>query len=301
MGRWLRQIVVGLLALVLVVVGLLLGSIAVDAVVGGRRLDALVNATIPNPNGPPVRAYVARPAGTGPLPAVIMIHEFWGLKPDIVGKAEALAQEGYVVVAPDLFRGSTTSWIPRAIFQTVTTPAEQVDGDLGAVYTWLAQQPGVKRDHIAVMGFCFGGATALRYSLKNNQLAGTVVFYGSPITDPAQLKALSGPVLGIFGGADSSIPVANVRAFESALRQAGVPNQISIYDGQPHAFVKSIEEIRQGGPPQQAWNEMLAFLKQTLQGTQASQRDATPLSAASAPDLGYWMRLALAHLEPHHH
>jgi carboxymethylenebutenolidase len=197
-----------------------------------------------------------------------MIHEWWGLRPDIVGKAAALAEQGYVVVAPDTFRGSTTSWIPRAIYQIVTTPAEQVDRDLDAVFAWLAAQPDVQPDRIAIMGFCYGGGTSLRYSLGNGKFAATVVFYGTPIADAERLRALRGPVLGIFGGADAMIPAADVRAFEAALTQAGVPNQISIYDGQPHGFVGDMEEIRASGPQQQAWGELLMFLDQRLRSAE---------------------------------
>lgn len=256
-GLWVLGAIVGLVLL-------LVASVAADTIIGGRRVDALVNTQVPNPNGPPVRAYVARPSTPGPHPAVIMIHEFWGLKPEIVGKAAALAEQGYVVIAPDVFRGGSTSWLPRAIYQTLSTPAAQVDGDLDAVFGWLAAQPDVRPDTIAIMGFCFGGGSALRYSTTNPRLAATAMFYGSTITDPNRLKSLPGPLLGIFGGADASIPVAEVRQMQAELNQLGIPNQISIYDGQPHAFVKSIEQIRQGGAQQQAWDELLAFLKQSL-------------------------------------
>ena len=263
--RLLRKIVLWALGIVAALALLLAASVVIDMLIGGGRLDALANTSIANPAGPAVRAYVARPSTPGPHPAVIMIHEFWGLKSEIVGKADALAQEGYVVIAPDMFRGSSTSWVPRAIYQVVSTPAEQIDGDLDAVFGWLAAQGDVQPDKIAIMGFCFGGGTSLRYSTHNPKLAATAMFYGSVIADPERLKALPGPLLGIFGGADNSIPVAEVRAMEAALAQAGIPNQISIYDGQPHAFVKSIEEIREGGPQQQAWDELRAFLRQALQ------------------------------------
>lgn len=263
--RLLRKIVLWALGIVAALALLLAASVVIDMLIGGGRLDALANTSIANPAGPAVRAYVARPSTPGPHPAVIMIHEFWGLKSEIVGKADALAQEGYVVVAPDMFRGGSTSWIPRAIYQVVSTPAEQIDGDLDAVFGWLAAQGDVQPDKIAIMGFCFGGGTSLRYSTHNPKLAATAMFYGAVITDPARLKALPGPLLGIFGGADNSIPVAEVRAMEAALAEAGVPNQISVYDGQPHAFVKSIQEIRQGGPQQQAWDELRTFLRQALQ------------------------------------
>jgi carboxymethylenebutenolidase len=92
-------------------------SIPIDGLFAAGRLTAVANLQIPNPNGPTIQAYVARPATPGPHPAVIMVHEWWGLNPAITGMADALAAEGYLVIAPDLFRGSSTSWIPRAIYQ----------------------------------------------------------------------------------------------------------------------------------------------------------------------------------------
>ncbi|HSQ38952.1 MAG TPA: dienelactone hydrolase family protein, partial [Anaerolineales bacterium] len=107
-----KKVLLGILILVGGLVLFLAGSVAVDMLVDGGRLEGVTNTTIPGVNGgPDVRAYVAKPAGEGPFPSVIMIHEFFGLNESIVGKADLLAQEGYLVVAPDTFRGSTTSWI----------------------------------------------------------------------------------------------------------------------------------------------------------------------------------------------
>ncbi|MDQ2690609.1 MAG: dienelactone hydrolase family protein, partial [Chloroflexota bacterium] len=82
--------------------------------------------------------------------------------------------------------------------------------------------------------------------------------------DPQILTALPGPVLGVFGGADQSIPVSEVNAFDAALTEAGVPHEITIYEGQPHAFVEDAEGVRSGGAQTDAWNQMLAFLNANL-------------------------------------
>lgn len=273
------------LALFVAALALLLAlSIPIDAALGRGRVGTLTNTAIPGPAGE-VRAFVARPATPGPHPAVIMIHEFWGLRDDIVGKAEALAEEGYVVVAPDTFRGGSTGWIPRAIYQTVTTPPEQVSADLDAVYAWLAAQPDVAADRIAIIGFCYGGRTSLLYSLHNPAIAATGIFYGMADATPEQLRALGGPVLGIWGGADSSIPLEEVQALEANLEAAGVPHSFSVYEGQPHAFVTSIEAIRQGGPQGEAWAELLAFLEGALRGDGAPTGAAPTYPAGGAPTL----------------
>jgi carboxymethylenebutenolidase len=260
-----RRVLLGILVAFVAVVLFLVGSVLVDAAVGGNRIDAVTNTTIPGVNGAPdVRAYVAKPQGEGPFPTVIMIHEFFGLNESIVGKADLLAEEGYLVIAPDTFRGSTTAWVPRAIYQVISTKSEDVNADLDSVYAWLGSQPDVDSSRTAIVGFCYGGRTSLTYSLHNNQLAATVIFYGSPETDAATLQKLPGPVLGIFGGADQSIPVEEVDAFDAALTEAGVPHEITIYEGQPHAFVEDVEGIQAGGAQGEAWSQMLAFLDANL-------------------------------------
>ena len=238
----LKRVLLGIVVVAVALIILLVGSVVVDYALDTGRIEAMTNMTMPGINGgPDVQAYVARPQGSGPFPVVIMIHEFFGLNESIIGKAEGLAEEGYLVVAPDTFRGSTTAWIPRAIYQVISTRPEQINQDLDTIYAWILAQPDALANRTGVVGFCYGGRAALGYSLHNAQLAATVVFYGSPETDPEVLKRLPGPLLGIFGGADSSIPLENVHAFEAGLQQAGVPHEITIYEGQPHAFVTDIE------------------------------------------------------------
>jgi carboxymethylenebutenolidase len=265
-----KRILLGLGAVLFALILILLLSIVVDSLMGGNRIEELTNTTIPGVDGAPdVRAYVAAPEGEGPFPAVIMIHEFYGLNESITSKADLLAREGYLVIAPDTFRGQTTPLIPRAIYLVSTTDQEDVDADLNSVYAWLEAQPNVDAARIGIAGFCYGGRVSLLYSLRNSRLAATVVFYGSSETDPEVLKSLPGPVLGIFGGADASIPLEDVDALESALQEAGIPHQISIYDGQPHAFVTSAEGIGSDPVQRAAWNEMLEFLEANLKSGSA--------------------------------
>jgi carboxymethylenebutenolidase len=300
-----RRILLGSLGIVIGLGILLAGSIVVDMIIGRERINAVTNTTIPGQNGTPdVRAFVAAPPGGGPFPVVIMIHEFYGLNESIVGKAFGLAQEGYLVVAPDTFRGSTTAWIPRAIYQVISNNPEQVDQDLDAVYAWIETQPNALVNHTGIVGFCYGGRASLNYSLHNNQLAATVVFYGAPETDPEVLKALPGPVLGIFGGADNSIPLADVSAFEVALGQAGITNEITIYENQPHAFVTNIEAIRSGGVQAEAWAQMLGFLENNLRQSNTSQEPGQPIAYEAPFEWAYYLMLAYEHAlgtASHHH
>ena len=256
----LKRILLGLLIVVAVLIIFLVGSVVVDALVGGDRVAALTNTVIPNAAGQPVAVYVARPPGDGPFPGVIMLHEFWGLKPEIIDKADALAAEGYVVVAPDMYRGATTAWLPRAIYLALTVPEVQALGDLDPVFRWLQNDPDVVPDRTVVMGFCYGGGKALQYSLLNPELAGTGVFYGSLESDPAVLRQLPGPVLGIFGAEDQAPSPEEVAQFEAGLTAAGIEHELTIYDGVGHAFVTDMDAIRQGGVQGEAWTQFVNWL-----------------------------------------
>jgi carboxymethylenebutenolidase len=253
--------VLAVLGLVVLLVVFLAGSVAVDALAGSGRVGALINTSIPGPDGRTVGAYVARPSGEGPFPAVIMLHEFWGLQAEIVEKAEALAAEGYVVVAPDLYRGQTTAWLPRAIYLAVTMAEPQVLGDLDPVFAWLQEQSAVDPQRIVVMGFCYGGGKALQYSLKNPNLAGTGVFYGALESDPAVLSRLPGPLLGVFGAEDQAPSPERVAAFQAGLEAAGVEHEVKIYEGVGHAFVTDMAAVQRGGPPGEAWQQLVGWLQ----------------------------------------
>jgi len=290
-----KRILLGLLAVLAILILLIPLSIFGDALVGGSRIEALTNTTIPGVNGAPdVRAYVAAPEGEGPFPTVIMIHEFFGLNESITSKADLLAKEGYVVIAPDTFRGQTTPLIPRAIYLVSTTDQEDVYADLDSVYAWLETQPNVDVARIGIAGFCYGGRVSLLYSLRNNGLAATVVFYGSSETNPEGLKNLPGPVVGIFGGADGSIPLEEVAALESGLEAAGIPHQISIYDGQPHAFMLDAEAILADPVQTEAWNEMLTFLDENLKSKTHQPREGDFAYSAPFP-WQYYAMLVFEH------
>lgn len=301
-----KRIALGLLAVLAILILLIPLSIFGDALVGGNRIEALTNTIISGVQGAPdVRAYVATPEGDGPFPAVIMIHEFYGLNESIISKADLLAKEGYVVIAPDTFRGQTTSLIPRAIYLVSSTDQAEVYADLDSVYAWLETQANVDAERIAIAGFCYGGRVSLLYSLRNTSLAATVVFYGSSETNPEVLKNLPGPVLGIFGGADQSIPLEEVDALEKGLETAGIPHQISVYDGQPHAFMLDAESVQADPVQAQAWNEMLAFLETNLKLKEASSEPKPEgISYIPAFPWKYYVLLVYEHAlgsGSHHH
>jgi carboxymethylenebutenolidase len=262
-GRWLKRIGGGLLVLFILAVFLVGGIIIADAAFGAG-VDDYANTAFPGPDGVTLQGYVATPPGDGPHPAVLMLHEWWGLNEEITVLADALAAEGYLVLVPDAYRGRVTNRVPRALYMRLTTPEEQIHADLDAALAHLRGLDEVDPARVASWGFCFGGEQSLQIGLRHPQdLAATVVFYGSPVTDPSRLEQLSQPILGVFGEEDAQIPPAEARAFEEALAAAGVTHEVIVYPGVGHAFVNS-ENYDAAGPPAQAWQRTLAFLAEEV-------------------------------------
>jgi len=251
------------------VAAVLMGVATLSPAVFGQvdpTAPATPNVSFGEADGTLLRGYLSLPAGSGKSPAVLMVHEWWGLNNDVARLADALAEQGYVVLAADAFRGSVAQNPAEASRQVSSTPASQISGDLDAALSYLKGHPRVDSARVAVLGFCFGGTQAMRMGTRRADLAAVVIFYGSgPITDPEQLGAMreAGPVLGIYGAEDRNIPVSQVEGFRSALSSRGVRNQIEIYPGVGHAFVKSTT-FRDGGAAQGAWERMLAFLKENI-------------------------------------
>lgn len=224
------------------------------------------NVTYPGPSGVTLQGYLSVPEGSGPFPAVLMIHEWWGLNQDTTVLADALSQEGFVVLAADAFRGSVAENPSEAMKQVRQTPQEQIAADLDAALAYIRSHPRVAGDRVASLGFCFGGTQSMHMGTRTPELAAVVIFYGGgPIQEADKLGSMraAGPVLGIYGEEDGNIPVEQVRAFEQALESLNVENTVTIYPGVGHAFVKS-DTYNSGGAPEDAWNQMVTFLNRHL-------------------------------------
>ncbi|MFO8063238.1 MAG: dienelactone hydrolase family protein [Spirochaetia bacterium] len=224
------------------------------------------NVSFEGSDGTTLEGYLATPEGSGPHPGVIMIQEWWGLNKDIARLADALAAEGYVVLAPDAYRGEVAQDAQGAMELMSSTPQQQIAADMDAALDFLRSHELVDADRVASMGFCFGGTQSMYMGTRNPELAAVVTLYGSgPIQDADQLGAMeeAEPVLGIFGREDDNIPVSEVRGFEQALNDAGVENTITVYDGVGHAFVNS-ENYDGEGTAGEAWDQLVAFFAANL-------------------------------------
>lgn len=229
-------------------------------------LEKIANTRIPTKSGE-ILAFLAKPSLQMPndkLPVLLLIHEFFGLNESIQQKAQGLADElGCVVVAPDTFRGTSTDFIPKAIWLAVTTSQDRVNDDLDAVCQYLVDQGLVdSTTKFAIMGFCYGGGKAIRYAIERRPDAATVVCYGSPVTNVNELNRLKAPVCGIFGREDVQFPGKLLESFQKSLDDANVVHDIQIYDGVGHAFWSDMKQIEQGDEPQtSAFRHCTTFLR----------------------------------------
>ena len=264
--KWLKRILGGLLGLLILIVLLFAGVILFDAAFGLETAE-FSNITYTGDDGQELIGYLAQPDGDGPHPAVLLIHEWWGLNEGMTILADALAAEGYVVLAPDAYRGRVTSQFPRALWLRLTTPEEQVFADVDAALAHMMSLDNVDSARLASMGFCFGGGHSLQLGMRQSEnLALTILYYGAVVTEPELLRPLTDnqPVLGIFGAEDQSIPVAGVLEFEAPLNTLAIPNEITIYEGVGHAFLTE-ENYNQPGAAMDAWQQTLRFLAENLQ------------------------------------
>ncbi|UCC54243.1 MAG: dienelactone hydrolase family protein, partial [Anaerolineaceae bacterium] len=255
--------------LFLLLIALFAGAIIFDSLFGSDTAD-VANIEYENIDGQKLYGYLATPQGPGPHPAVLLIHEWWGLNEGITLLADALAEEGYVVFAPDAYRGNVTAAFPRALWLRITTPQEQVETDVDSGLAYLRSLDSVDTQRVASMGFCFGGGHSLQLGLRQSEnLALTIMYYGAVVTEPDLLRPLTEaqPVLGIFAEEDNTIFPAEVLEFEAALNSLDIENEITIYPGVGHAFLNE-ENYNQPGPAREAWQQTLAFLEKNLMASE---------------------------------
>lgn len=208
--------------------------------------------------------YFVQPMEPGIYPGVVMIHEWWGLNQNIKNMAHDMAEEGFLVLAVDLYNG-----------QLADNPADAgrlagaVRDDMNTAIAHLQSATQYLRSHefsqgqVASMGWCFGGGLSMQLAL-NEQMDATVIYYGAVETDETALMAIDWPVLGIFGDQDAVIPIASVRAFDAALDNIGVENEIYVYEGLGHAFANPSNADHDPESTVDAWMKTVSFLNTHL-------------------------------------
>ena len=211
------------------------------------------------------RGYLSVPTTEGRKPAIIVIQEWWGVNDWIRSQADRFAQQGYVALAVDLYRGKVTNSMEEAHELSRGLPEDRAIADLKAAIDYLQQRNDVDPNRIGVIGWCLGGGYALALATNDPRPKATVINYGRLVTDPSAIARIEGEILGNFGSADRGIPVADVRKFEGELTKHGKLNDIKIYEGAGHAFMNP--DNKQGydaAAAQDAWGRIDRFFGRTL-------------------------------------
>ena len=227
---------------------------ATEKQVSYKSGDETVNAVMYTPS-----------AGKGPYPALVVIHEWWGLNDWVKEQAQKLADQGYVTLAIDLYRGKVATTPDEAHELMRGVPDDRAQRDLLAAYDYLASQKNVKPTNIGSIGWCMGGGYSLNLALAQPKLKACVINYGHLATDQNALSKINAAILGIFGGQDRGIPPESVRAFESQLKKLGKTVEIKIYPDAGHAFENPNNKSGyRAEDAKDAWQRTVAFLEQYL-------------------------------------
>ncbi len=212
-----------------------------------------------------VQAVLYTPPGKGPFPALIVIHEWWGLNDWVKEQASKLADEGYATLAVDLYRGKVAKTPDEAHEIMRGVPEDRAKRDLHAAFEFFASQSNVRKDRIGAIGWCMGGGYSLDVALQEPTLAADVINYGHLATDLESLKKINAPILGIFGAQDRGIPPADVRKFGETLDKMGKKIEIKIYDDAGHAFENpNNKDGYRAADAADAWKRTLEFLAAAL-------------------------------------
>jgi carboxymethylenebutenolidase len=212
-----------------------------------------------------VNGILYTPAGKGPFPALIVIHEWWGLNDWVKQQAEKLAGQGYVALAVDLYRGKVADNPDLAHELMRGVPEDRAIRDLRAAYDFVASQPSVKKDRIGSIGWCMGGGYSLDVALTEPHLAATVINYGHLATDPFELKKITAPILGLFGGQDRGITPDDVKKFQQSMEQLGKKIEVKIYPDAGHGFENpNNKQGYRAEDAADAWQRTVDFLAATL-------------------------------------
>jgi carboxymethylenebutenolidase len=212
--------------------------------------------------------YLSLPAGKGKHPAIIVIQEWWGLNDWIREQADRFAKQGYVALAPDLYRGKSTSDPAVAHELMRGLPQDRAMADLQGAFRYLASRKDVDPSRIGVIGWCMGGGYALQLAVAEPRLAAAAINYGHLVTDPATISKIRPPILGNFGADDRGIPPEDVRAFDAALKKAGKSSDIKIYEGAGHAFMNPNNKAGfVKSAADDAWSRIDTFFARTLRAS----------------------------------
>jgi len=234
-----------------------------------KALHELTDKERPPPRGKMIdlggsKAYLSLPEkGEAPLPAIVVIHEWWGLNQHVKYWADRLAADGYAALAVDLYGGKVADNRDDALAYMKAVKEDEAKAILKKAHAFLGTDPRIQATKRGCIGWCFGGGWSLQQALQTPDLDAAVIYYGRLVTDVDALKAIHAPLLCIFGNLDTGIPPAAVDEFEAALKKADRKATILRYDAN-HAFANPSGGRYDEKAAEDAWKHVRAFLAEHL-------------------------------------
>jgi len=214
--------------------------------------------------GDTVKAVAYMPDGKGPFPAIIVIHEWWGLNDWVKEQATKLADQGYLALAVDFYRGKVATTRDEA-HELSRAPSDRVQRDARAAFAYLQTRPDVKKDKIGAIGWCWGGGYSLQLAIAEPTLAADVINYGDVSASPEELKKINAPILGLFGAQDRGITPDDVKKFGEEMDKLGKKGDITIYPDAGHGFQNPVNGTGYNAKDWcDAWNKIVAFFAEHL-------------------------------------
>ncbi|HTW44120.1 MAG TPA: dienelactone hydrolase family protein [Acidobacteriaceae bacterium] len=207
------------------------------------------------------------PEGAGPHPAIVVIHEWWGLVPWVKEQAADLAAQGYVTLAVDLYRGKSTT-DPEVAHELMRgLPQDRGVRDLVSAANYLKGLKAVDANRMGAVGWCMGGGFAAEFAVADPDLKAVAINYGPLPTDPSALGRIHAAILGNFGALDQGITPDDVHDFAGALRRMGKQVNVKIYPDAGHAFENpNNKNGYRAADTRDAMERMRVFFHQNLQG-----------------------------------
>jgi carboxymethylenebutenolidase len=209
--------------------------------------------------------YLAVPQGESG-PATIVLQEWWGVDDHIRSICDRFAAEGFYALAPDIYRGETTTQPDEAQQKMMAISMEQAEADMCGAAAYLRSQPGVTSSKVGSVGFCLGGGLAIWAAAECEEIGPAVTYYYVMPHGRPDFSKISGPVLGHFGTADEFVPVEDAKKLESELRDAGVDVHFEFYEGAGHAFFNDTDRLGtfDAEARDAAWQRTVSFLSGSL-------------------------------------
>ncbi len=194
-----------------------------------------------------VQAFIGYPEVSGKVPAVILIHEIFGLTDWVRGMTDQFAEAGYIAIAPDLLSGAApngggTSDLggPDGVRRAISSlPPSQVTADLKAVIDYVSKLPACS-GKVVVAGFCWGGGQSFRFATDDKELKAALVFYGTGPTARPDIDRINCPVYGFYGGNDARV-TATVPKTTELMKESGKTYEPVVYEGAGHGFMRGGE------------------------------------------------------------